>query len=184
MAVAKKKTKQSTKSIGDAVKILETALLAMKKQKYSKAKDILEKLNKDYSKDLEIRGKILTLIKICDKKMVTEGTPNTAANTEVPEELYDLGIYLHNNREYQEALKCFEKALTKTKTNLDYFYYAMAATEASLDDFPAAAKNLKKAVEISVENLYKAQNDPGFASFREEVEIWNTVALTEDTDNA
>ena len=184
MAVAKKKTNKSTKSIGDAVKILETALLAMKKQKYSKAKDILEKLNKDYSKDLEIRGKILTLIKICDKKTLKEVAPDTAAITEVPSELYDLGVYFHNNRDYQEALKCFEKALKKTKTNLDYFYYATAATEARLENFPAAAKNLKMAIDISVENLYKAQNDPGFAEFREEVEIWDTVALTEDTDKA
>jgi len=184
MAAAKRKTKPSTKSISDAVKILETALSAMKKHKYPKAKEILEKLNKNYSEDLEIRGKILTLIKICDKKMVKKETPASASITDDPAELYNLGVYLHNNCEYKEALKCFEKGLKNTDKNLDYYYYAMAATEARVDNFPEAAINLKKAVEISLENLYRARNDPDFTAFREESEIWDTVEAAEDTNDA
>lgn len=184
MAAAKRKTTPSTKSISDAVKILDTALLAMKRHKYPKAKEILEKLKEDYSKDLEIRGKILTLIKICDKKMVKEETPASASITDDPVELYNLGVYLHNNREYKEALNCFEKALKNTDKNLDYYYYAIAATEARAENFPEAAKNLKKAVKISLENLYKARNDPDFDALREESEIWDTVEATEDTNDA
>ncbi len=175
MAAAKKKSDQSTHSIGDAVKILETALLAIKKKQYTKAKDILDKLKEDYSNDLEIRGKILTLIKICEKKMTKDETPVNAASTEDPSELYNLGIFCHNSREYQEALKCFEKALKKSDSNHDYYYYAMAATKARMGNFPDAAEDLKKAVTISVENLYKAQNDPDFCKFREESELWKTV---------
>jgi len=175
MATAKKKTDHSTKSIGDAVKILETAILAIKKQQYSKAKDILDKLKEEYSNDLEIRGKILTLIKICEKKMTKDEAPVCALSTDDPAELYNLGVFCHNSREYQEALKCFEKGLKKSDSNLDYYYYAMASTKAGMKNFPGAAEDLKKAITISVENLYKAQNDPDFSKFREESELWKTV---------
>ncbi len=175
MAAAKKKTDQSTQSIGDAVKILETALLAIKKKQYPKAKDILEKLKEEYSNDLEVRGKILTLIKICEKKMTKDEAPVNASSTDDPAELYNLGVFCHNSREYQEALKCFEKALKKTDSNLDYYYYAMAATKARMENFPGAAEYLKKAITVSLENLYKAQNDPDFSNFREESELWKTV---------
>ena len=184
MATAKKKTTQPTQSINDAVKILETALMAMKKHQYPKAKDILEKLKEDYSNDLEIRGKILTMIKICEKKMVTDEAPADAASSEDPSELYNLGLYCHNRQNYKEALKCYEKALKKATSNLDFYHYGVAATRVKMEDFPEAAEALKKAVKISVENLYKAQNDPDFSAFREESELWKPIVDLGDGEKA
>ncbi len=175
MAAAKKQKDHSTQSIGDAVKILETALLAIKKQQYPKAKDILDKLKEEYPNDLEIRGKILTLIKICEKKMTKDEVAVSASSTDDAAELYNIGVFCHNRREYQEALKCFEKALKKSDSNPDYYYYGMAATKARMENFPGAAEDLKMAVTVSVENFYKAQNDPDFSKFREESELWKTV---------
>lgn len=184
MATAKKKTTQPTPSINDAVKILETALMAFKKHQYPKAWDILAKLKEDYSSDLEIRGKILTMIKICEKKMAADAVPANAASAEDPSELFNLGLYFHNNQDYKEALKCYEKALKKATSNLDYYHYGIAATRVKMADFPEAADALKKAVQISVENLYKAQNDPDFSAFREEPGLWKPILDIEDGNRA
>jgi tetratricopeptide (TPR) repeat protein len=184
MATAKKKTTQPTHSINDAVKILETALMAMKKHQYPKAKDILEKLKEEYSSDLEIRGKILTMIKICEKKIASDEVPADSSSSEDPSELFNIGLYCHNNQDYKEGLKCYEKALKKAAANLDYYHYGIAATRVKMGDFPEAAEALQKAIKISVENLYKAQNDPDFAAFREEAELWKPILGIEDGNKA
>jgi len=182
MATAKKKKSSSAKSINDAVKVLDKAMMAMKRKQYPKAKDILEGLKAEYSHDLEIRGKILTLLKICENKIEEDkGTsPLTAKSS--PTDIYDQGIFLHNNLEYKEALDCFEKGLKKAGDNPDHFFYAIAASHARLGNFKESAEILKQAVEISRENLFKAQNDPNFCDLREETEIWETVDNQEDEE--
>ena len=63
MATSRSKKNKSAKSINDAIKILDKAMMAIKKKQYPKAQGILEGLKTEYSQDLEIRGKILTLLK-------------------------------------------------------------------------------------------------------------------------
>lgn len=174
MATAKSKTNQTTPSISDAIKILDTAVKAMKKKQYLKAREILDKLNADYANDLELRGKIHTLVEICEARMEKPEKPVRASDIDDPAGLYNLGVYLHNEREYEEALECFEKALKLSKKNQDHYFYAMAASKSRMENFKEAAEDLKKAVEMSMENLYHARNDPDFLKLREDA-AWNLI---------
>jgi len=175
MATAKNKENNSSQSITEAIKVLDAALKAIDKQQYAKARETLVKLKDEFHKDLELRGKIITLIRICDRRLAKAQAPAGADSFEDPGDLYNLGIILHNDREYREALKCFEKALKKPVKHPDYIHYAMAASKTRLGNLAEAAKDLKKAGEIAVEKLYKAQNDPDFSALREDSEHWNSV---------
>ena len=179
MAPARKKKSQKTSSINEAVKILDKAMMALKRKQYSKAQDILEGLRAEYSEDLEIRGKILTLLKICEKKIAAAEAPSPVSPQSSATELYNHGIFCHNNLEYKEALDCFEKGLKKSESKPDYFHYAIAASQARMQNFTGAAESLRKAIEISPENLYRAQNDPNFSELREETEIWESIEMPE-----
>lgn len=180
MATAKSKTGKKKISINDAVKSLDSAVKIMHKGQYDKAKKALEELREEYSQDLEFKGKTTTLIKICEKSLAKSDKPLNSSASNDPLELFNIGIFLHNSMEYKEALECFEKALKKSKANADHYHYAIAASKAHLKDPKEALVDLKKAIEISEDNYYRAQNDPDFSGLRENDELWSQVTVGEE----
>jgi len=175
MATAKSKTGKKKSSINEAIKSLDSAIKIMKKGQYDKAKELLAGLRDEHEQDLELRGKTTTLIKICEKSLNKPDKPFDASASADPVELFNIGVFLHNSREYKEALKCFEKALKKSKDNADHYYYAMAASKVLLEDYEGALADLAKSFEISEENYFRVQNDPDFAALREQEELWEQV---------
>ena len=152
--------KASSKS-SDVVQQYEKALQLIHNSKYSQALNILQGLKKVQIDEFELHARVDNYIRLCERKSQPEAPLPSSA-----EELYDLGVFNHNARNYPKALELFEAALKKS-SDADYVHYAIAATEAKLGKHEPALEHLGKAVEASRRNLILAQADPDLEKLRE-----------------
>src|SRR6202171_277244 len=143
------------------LKLYDEALALFHQQKFSRAKQELEKVLECPTKELSDRARMH--IKIAEQRMkpVTEQNPRTAA------EHYQRGVAMMNVGRWDDARESLDKA-RKAAPKADYIHYALAALDCLTGEADSAMKNLKVAIELRPENRYHARNDEDFAFLQED----------------
>jgi tetratricopeptide (TPR) repeat protein len=143
------------------LKLYDEALALFHQQKFSRAKQELERVLEGPSKELSDRARMH--IKIAEQRMkpVTEQNPRTA------DEHYQRGVAMMNVGRWDDARESLDKA-RKAAPKADYIHYALAALDCLTGEADSALKNLKVAIELRPENRYHARNDEDFAFLQED----------------
>lgn len=153
MATAKhRKSKEK-----DLLTLYREGLESLHKKRYEKAREIFLQIREKFPDETEVMPRVHSFLKVCEARLM-EGNPK---GPRTPEEFFDMGVFLHNDKRYDEALECYARALKESPNHsVEHIYYAMAATEARLGETDRALEHLKKAIELRPENRFSARNDP------------------------
>ena len=154
------KIQKQKKSKADAFSFYEEALRLISDSKASAAQKILLKVKKNFPGETELLARVQVLLRVCESRQ--RKAKATALNA--PEEIFQQGAFHHNEGKYQEALRYFKKAQSKSSTKLDYVRYGVAATEAIQGNGKNAIKALQEAIRLNPANKFFALNDPDFES--------------------
>jgi tetratricopeptide (TPR) repeat protein len=143
------------------LKTYEEALRNFQQQKFSKAKELLEKVIAGPSKELAERG--LVHLRVTEQRI--SRTPDASMRS--AEDHYQHGVAMMNHGRWDEAREHLGRA-RKMAPKADYIVYAMAALDCLTGEAEAAMENLKLAIELKPENRYHARNDEDFAFLQED----------------
>ena len=143
------------------LKLYDEALALFHQQKFSKAKQELEKVLEGPSKELADRARMH--IKIAEQRL----KPAHEQNPRTAEEHYQRGVAMMNVGRWDDARESLDKA-RKAAPKADYIHYALAALDCLTGEADSALKNLKVAIELRPENRYHARNDEDFAFLQED----------------
>jgi tetratricopeptide (TPR) repeat protein len=143
------------------LKLYDEALALFHQQKFSRAKQELEKVLEGPSKELCDRARMH--IKIAEQRM----KPSAEQNPRTAEEHYQRGVAMMNVGRWDDARESLDRA-RKAAPKADYIHYALAALDCLTGEADSAMKNLKVAIELRPENRYHARNDEDFAFLQED----------------
>ncbi len=152
-----------------ALKEYERGIQLLRKQNYSEARTHFRAVLDGYPQEREILDRSRIYIRICD-----DMTEKPEFHPRKPEDHFYLGVIKTNEAEYDEAMKCFEKALQATPKD-EKIHYVMASTLALKGERRQALEYLKTAIELNATNRIYARNDPDFEPLREEDDFANLV---------
>jgi tetratricopeptide (TPR) repeat protein len=80
---------------------------------------------------------------------------------ETPDDYYNYGVALTNERRLDEARKHLEKAVSLRAA--DHYEYALALALGLAGDMEAAAKHLRRAIALDPRNRVTVRNDSDFS---------------------
>jgi Flp pilus assembly protein TadD len=143
------------------LKLYDEALSLFHQQKFSKAKQELERVLEGPSKELIDRARMH--IKIAEQRM----KPAAEQNPRTAEEHYQRGVAMMNIGRWDDARESLVKA-RKAAPKADHIHYAMAALDCLTGEADSAMANLKVAIELRGENRFHARNDEDFAFLQED----------------
>jgi tetratricopeptide (TPR) repeat protein len=143
------------------LKTYEQAVQHFQQQKFTKAKELLEKVQSGPSKELADRAQVH--LRIIVQRMAKQPTPSLRT----PEEHYQAGVAMMNLGRWDEAREHLLRA-RKLAPKADFVFYAMAALDCLTGEAESAMENLKVAIQLRPENRYHARNDEDFAFLQED----------------
>jgi tetratricopeptide (TPR) repeat protein len=143
------------------LKLYEEALKHFQQQKFTRAKEMLEKVLEGPTKELADRAQMH--LRICEQRIskMPTPTPKTA------EDHYTQGVALMNLGRWDEAREHLDRA-HKAAPKADHIIYAMAALDCLTGEADSAMENLKIAIQLRPENRYHARNDEDFSFLQED----------------
>lgn len=143
------------------LKLYEEALKHFQQQKFTRAKEMLEKVLEGPTKELADRAQMH--LRICEQRIskLPAATPKTA------EDHYTQGVALMNLGRWDEAREHLDRA-HKAAPKADHIIYAMAALDCLTGEADSAMENLKIAIQLRPENRYHARNDEDFSFLQED----------------
>lgn len=143
------------------LKAYEQAVQHFQQQKFTKARELLEKVQSGPSKELADRAQVH--LRIIVQRMAKQPTPSL----KTPEEHYQAGVAMMNLGRWDEAREHLLRA-RKLAPKADFVFYAMAALDCLTGEAESAMENLKVAIQLRPENRYHARNDEDFAFLQED----------------
>ena len=143
------------------LKAYEQAVQHFHQQKFTKAKELLEKVQAGPSKELADRAQVH--LRIIEQRLAKQPAPSLRT----PEEHYQAGVAMMNLGRWDEAREHLLRA-RKLAPKADYVFYAMAALDCLTGEAESAMENLKVAIQLRPENRYHARNDEDFAFLQED----------------
>ncbi|HXJ17975.1 MAG TPA: tetratricopeptide repeat protein [Candidatus Polarisedimenticolia bacterium] len=143
------------------MKLYEEALRHFQQQKFSRAKEILERVIEGPSKELSDRARVH--LRICEQRISRAPVPPPKS----AEDHYTQGVALMNLGRWDEAREHLDRA-HKAAPKADHVIYAMAALDCLTGEADSAMENLKLAIQLRPENRYHARNDVDFAFLQED----------------
>ncbi len=143
------------------LKVYDEALALFHQQKFSRAKQELEKVLEGPSKELADRARMH--VKIAEQRM----RPAHEQNPRTAEEHYQRGVTMMNIGRWDDARESLDKA-RKAAPKADHIHYALAALDCLTGEADSALANLKVAIQLRPENRYHARNDEDFAFLQED----------------
>jgi tetratricopeptide (TPR) repeat protein len=138
------------------VKQYETAVKMVFKQEYEKARETLEKIINSLAHDKDVLERARSLLKVCMQKLSVSSTILRST-----EELYNYGVTLMNQGQYEEAQENFHKAL-RADPKSDFVLYAIAVNLCRAGNSSEALNYLKLAIQAKPANRFIARNDSDF----------------------
>jgi len=139
----------------------EEGLKHFQQQKYSRAKEALERVIEGPSKELSDRARIH--LRICGQRLSVPS--QTVAKS--AEDHYNQGIAMMNLGRWDDAREHLDRA-RKAAPKADHIVYAMAALDCLTGEAESSMENLKIAIQLRTENRYRARNDEDFAFLQED----------------
>jgi tetratricopeptide (TPR) repeat protein len=143
------------------LKAYEEGLKYFQQQKFSRAKQCLEKALEGPTKELQDRAQMH--IRICDQRAARSPVPTV----KTAEDHYTQGVALMNLGRWDEAREHLDRA-HKAAPKADHIVYAMAALDCLTGEADSAMQNLRVAIQLRPENRYHARNDEDFAFLQED----------------
>jgi len=137
-----------------AIRGFALAARAFQKQKYAKAKEILEKVANGPVREVAERARIH--LRLCEQKL-----SRPAAVLKTADDYYTLGVGALNARDLTVAIEHLTKA-HKLKPNQEHVRYALAAAQALQGNVDAALGHLKEAIALRPANRIQARYDEDF----------------------
>ena len=134
------------------------ALSLLQQKKHKSASKQFTRLIERFPGEIEIIAKAHSFLRICDRHL----SDPKKESAPTPEEIFNQGVFYHNDGRYDKALGDYSRALKLSKKNNNHIYYAMAATELSMGNADDALNHLEKAIQLNEENRFFANNDPDF----------------------
>lgn len=153
------------------VDLLERGLKYLHEGEYKNAKAIFENIKEKYPGEKDLLVKVNSYLRICENMLARRFSPSSV------EDYYNLGIFKHNEGQYDEAIKQLNEAL-RLNPKADYVHYALAAAYAMKGDHAQALKHLERAVKLNPENAVFARSDEDLAGLREEKTFKSLVGPT------
>jgi tetratricopeptide (TPR) repeat protein len=95
------------------------------------------------------------------RRMCEQRLEKAAPALETPDDYYNYGVALTNERRLDEARKHLEKAVSLRAA--DHYEYALALALGLAGDMEAAAKHLRRAIELDPRNRVTVRNDSDFS---------------------
>jgi tetratricopeptide (TPR) repeat protein len=148
-------------AVKQQLKQYEEALKYFQQQKFSRAKQLLDKVIVGPSKELGDRAQVH--LRMCEQKI----SRLPAAVLKTAEDHYTQGVAMMNLGRWDDARVHLERAL-KASPKADHIVYAMAALDCLTGEAESAMENLKLAIQLRPENRYHARNDEDFAFLQED----------------
>ncbi len=139
-----------------ALKNYETAIGHLQKQRYDKAKNLLEKLAAGGPAEVADRARVY--LRLCDQKLRPASKP-----LKTFEDYYLAGVSELNARRLDRAIEYLGKA-EKLDSKREECYYALAAAHALAGNADAALEHLSVSVRLRPQNRFQAQQDEDFQS--------------------
>lgn len=158
-AVRGKKTRKT--GAGDVFGLYEKAVKALRAGKYDQASKLLDQIAKESSTEIDVLARVKIFQRICARQM-EEGS-RTSKRSNSAEATYNLGVFHHNNGDFEEALQEFENALRLAEDDPSFIHYAMAASYICSGNKPGALDALTKAIDKNESFRFSAAHDPDFA---------------------
>jgi tetratricopeptide (TPR) repeat protein len=149
-----------------AVELFEKALRALAKKDYDRAGEILETLLSSYPDERDVAERARAYRAVCARA----SGKKPSFRPKSFEELLNYGVYLHNNGEFQEALKYLQQAVEIHPKN-EHVLYCVAVAAARAGDTNAALKALRSAIGANAANRAQARSDSDFDPIREDEEF-------------
>lgn len=143
------------------LKAYEEGLKHFQQQRFSRAKEALERVIEGPSKELADRARIH--LRICAQRI--SAPPQTVAKS--AEDHYNQGIAMMNLGRWDDAREHLDRA-RKAAPKADHIVYAMAALDCLTGEAESSMQNLKIAIQLRAENRYRARNDEDFAFLQED----------------
>ncbi len=144
------------------VKQYESAVKMVYKQEFEKAREALEKIINSLAHDKDVLERARSLLKVCLQKISVNNTSPRSM-----EELYNYGVTLMNQGQYEAAQENLQKAL-RADPKSDFVLYAMAANQCRAGNSSEALNFLKLAIQAKPSNRFIARNDSDFESIAED----------------
>jgi tetratricopeptide (TPR) repeat protein len=137
-----------------ALKSFTAAAHYFRKQNYSKAQELFEKVADSPARELAERARVHLVL--CEQKLVRPApAPKTAG------EYYDLGVAELNARHLEVAIEYLNKA-DKSAPNREHIKYALAAAHAVQRNADVALEHLKAAIALRPGNRFQVRFDDDF----------------------
>ena len=155
-----KQETKSSKSIDparDQAAAFERATAAFQKKDFNEAKRLFAEAAR--GSGVELAHSAQMYVRMCERRL-----GGGVAEAKSPEELYTLGISLLNRGDFDGADTALESALQK-QPDADHFHYALALCKGQRGDLTAAARHLRRAIELQPSNRIAARNDADFLAF-------------------
>jgi tetratricopeptide (TPR) repeat protein len=143
------------------LKHYEEALKQFQLQKWSRAKELFERVLEGPAKDLTDRAQMH--LRVCSQRIA----PVPAPAPRSAEDHYTQGVALMNMGRWDEAREHLDRA-RKAAPKADHVVYAIAALDCLTGEADSAMENLKLAIQLRPENRYHARNDEDFSFLQED----------------
>ncbi len=143
------------------LKLYEEALKQFQQQKWSRAKELFERIIEGPAKDFNDRAQMH--LRVCAQRIA----PSAAPAPKSAEDHYTQGVALMNMGRWDEAREHLDRA-RKAAPKADHVVYAMAALDCLTGEADSAMENLKLAIQLRPENRYHARNDDDFSFLQED----------------
>ena len=149
-----------------AVDLFEKAMKSLGKRDYEKAQELFEALLTSHpdERDMAERARLYQDLCVKAREKKTTYRPKTF------EDLLAYGVALHNQGEFEQALKMFGEAAALRPKN-EHVLYCTAASAALAGDAATALKALRGAMQADPASRAQARVDPDFERLRESDEF-------------
>jgi len=134
---------------------------------YRKAKALFDQASK--GPRLQVNESALMYSRMCGQRL-ERSNPELRS----PEDHYNFAISLINSQKYQDAKPHLEAAISGR--TMPHYYYALALVEGLLGAIPAAAQQLRRAIESDPSIRSVARNDVDFAPLLQHPQIREILA--------
>ncbi|MBI2956826.1 MAG: tetratricopeptide repeat protein [Acidobacteria bacterium] len=143
------------------MKLYAEAMKHFNKQKFRRAKEILEKVVAGPSRELVERARVH--LTICEQRLQRAAPVHLRS----ADDHYYYAVSQINLGNYEEARGHLEKA-RKLAPKADYIHYALASVAALTGETDEALDSLAQAIKLRPENRYHARNDADFRLLEDE----------------
>jgi tetratricopeptide (TPR) repeat protein len=123
-------------------------------REFRQARDLFEKASSGPNREIVFAAR--THQRMCEQRL-----EKSAVRLETPDDYYNYGVALTNERRLDEARKYLEKAVSMRSA--DHYEYALALCLGLEGDIDGAASHLRRAIELDPRNRSAVRKDSDFS---------------------